>query len=371
MTMTGALPLAALLLAVEPATTDEDNSVRIVRLPGGETARVEKGRLQLRRGNAKASLALPESVSGIQGVSKGEPFTITLEQTCPPALPLSLSKGEIEARFLLAEAELLGRRKQRAEATERLRKASALAPKQTDVRLALARLQLEGGNEGAAIESLRAGLSERPLETYWGALVDSKLSVLAARLGLPPQPAGVVKGDVLWGLAAWAPERRWFASVEAGTGEGAARLVVWDVDERELLSVSLEAEIETSSGEVTARSRPRARRQAANLDKLLGAFGFRPYDPAREGKSESADHLSWLRWKDRGLSASAGNQTVRVRRDGKVVFERKIETMGTIALGKGHYLPEAGLLLLGWSRVSGSDDCPNGSGLVIVKLPQP
>jgi hypothetical protein len=59
---------------------------------------------------------------------------------------------------------------------------------------------------------------------------------------------------------------------------------------------------------------------------------------------------------------------IRLRRDGQAIFERKIETAGTIKLDRGQYLADGPLLLLlQWSRRSGSDACPNGGGLVIVK----
>jgi hypothetical protein len=339
---------------------------KVVRLPGGAQAWVIDHHLELRRGKDRARVPLPADVTGLARVVAGPPLTLTLERICPPPLALTLTAAELEARFALANAQAGARQGRPADAIKQLGQALAQAPRATDVRLALARLQLDDKAEAAAAETLRGGLQEHGPEIFWAVLGDAKLRPLAGRLGLVDRPAGLVAGtEPPSSLAAWSPERSWFAA-----GQDNARLVIVDAIGAEVLALSLLSGADLdASGDVAVEARPRLARRLADLDRLLGAFGFRALDQAGAGAKETGDELSWLRWKDRGLVASAGGVSLRVRRAGRVVFEKAVETSGTIGLRWGHYLADRGLLLLAWSRRSGNSECPNGDGLVIVPLP--
>lgn len=337
------------------------------QLPGGVEASIKDHALELRRGKEKASLPLPADATAIARVSPGPPITLTLERTCPPPRTLTLTQAELDARFTLAAAQAGARQGRRAEATKQLTQALGAAPQAIDVRLALARLQLEDKAEPVAIETLRAGLQDaRGPELFWAVLSDAKLRPLASRLGLPDRPAGLVAGtEPPSSLAAWSPERGWFVA-----GQDNARVVIVDGTGAEVLALGLLGGADLDpSGDVTDEARPRLKRRLGDLDRLLGAFGFRRFDHAEAGKLETGDELTWLRWKERGLVASAGSTSLRVRRAGQVVFEKAVPTTGTIGLRWGQYLPERSLLLLCWSRRSGNDECPNGDGLAVVKLP--
>jgi hypothetical protein len=341
-----------------------------VKLPGGARARVTDHRLELRRGTEKATLPLPSDVTDIARASGGDPTTLTLERICPPALTMTLTGPEVEARFLLAGAQARLRTGGRAEALATLTRAMSAAPRQVDLRLALARLQLEDKAEAASVETLRAGLERTPLETYWGMLADDKLAALAPKLGLPQQPAGLAgSGEAPLFRGVWSPARKWFAiGVETGS------LEVFDLEGRTLFTTELAAAADLDGdGALTGPGRQRMRNRVRLADRLLGAFAFRALDAAGriEGQNSGDQSLSWLRWKDHKLVASAGGTVIRLRRDGKVIFERKIDTTGTIGLDWGQYLADGPLAVMAWSRRSGNDECPNGSGLAIVKLPGP
>jgi hypothetical protein len=351
----------ALVLLAQAAGADE----KAVRLPGGEHAWVAAHRLELRRGKAKAALALPPDATGIARVSAGPPLTLTLERVCPPNLTLTLSQAELDARFALAAAEGEARKGGRADAAKQLGRALAGAPRDVELRLALARLQLGAAAEADAVETLRGGLAARGPEVLWAVLEDAQLRPLAGRLGLPARPAGLVSGsEPPASLAAWSPDRRWFVS-----GRDGGRVQFVDDAGHDVSSLALlSGDDFDASGDVSEAAHPRLQRRVADLDRLLGAFGFRAFDRAGAGKQEVRDDLTWLRWKDRGLVASAGGTSLRVRRNGQVVFEKAVETMGTIGLRWGQLLADPSLLVLSWERRSGNDECPNGDGLEVVKL---
>jgi hypothetical protein len=105
--------------------------------------------------------------------------------------------------------------------------------------------------------------------------------------------------------------------------------------------------------------------------RLLAWFDFVALERAgrAEAGSSGDPSLSQLRWKEPGLVASAGGTVLRLRRQGAVVFERKLDTVGTVGLDWGHHLPQDQLVVMGWSRRSGNDECPEGDGLVVARLP--
>ena len=106
------------------------------------------------------------------------------------------------------------------------------------------------------------------------------------------------------------------------------------------------------NGDVSEEARPRSRKRLANVDRLLGAFGFRALDRWEPG--DQNDRRGDPRRVERPGAYSINYENViRLQRDGKLLFEKPVETTGTIGLRWGKYLSSKSLVLLAWTRRSG------------------
>jgi hypothetical protein len=372
--------LCVLLATVSPSLV-RGATVRegVGRLKTGERLQVddkgpERRRLLITRGTTKATMPLPDDVDSLASLTESQTpiptITLGLERICPPARQLTLTPGDLEARFLLAAAARSLRRKQTDEAIATLHKALALAPKQVDVRLTLARTVLAAGRAQEAERILKEGMLPTPFGVYWGVLAESSLAPFAARLTPasanvgPPSRGGVE--DV-----AWSASRRQVAFVEEPWD-----LSVYSKEGAEVFLVPLalgpevdeEGEVLPSAKKTVARRLSRAEQVLRGLDFRLLALDLKVRAELSDAGSRDMD-LSWVRFKDRKIVASMGGTTLRVRRDGKVVFERRIDTQGSLRLDWGIFLADENVVLLSWSHLAGSDTCPRQNGVEIVEVP--
>lgn len=328
----------------------------------------EPGKLAIRQGGSKAFLSLPADVQDILGVDEaatGGAIVLRLGRECPPDRKLTISHAVLQARLLVAK-EGHGRG---AVELPTLRKAVALAPDQGDLRLKLVKALVAAGERQEAEEAFSEGIRVTPFEMAWGARQGNELAVLVAKL-----PAAKTRVDLQYrdhrelapAGVAWSSSRRLTAFVDdlwnlhvtaAGNSDVFEAALAWG---RDLDSI----------GEVIPAAQPRVAKRVAAAEAMLAQLGFVSLPADQLIKAERNDEpLSWVRWKAGDVVASAGTNVIRVRRAGKVIFERKIDTVGVLALDWGVALPEEGLLLLAWRRVAGNDTCPNGVGIDQVPLP--
>jgi hypothetical protein len=325
----------------------------------------QSGALLIRQGRTQAFLPLPRDVIELVGVDE-EPakglLSLKLGRACSPDRRLTLTRDGLSARLLLA----LERGRGEAMLAS-LRKAVALAPNQADLRLRLLRGLIAAGQAKEAEQILVEGMRVTPFDVAWLARQDAVFAPLVAKL-----PNAKAKIDLAYRSgelpptgAAWSPSRRLAAFVDESWNLRVASSGTTEVFMAEL---ALGRELD-ESGRVVPSARKAVVARIAAAEAMLGQLEFQPLETDRRISAERGGDLSWVRWKERGVSASAGNTVIRVRQGGKVVFEEKIDTEGTIALDWGVPLPEDSLLLLAWSRASGSDTCPNGAGVSQVVLP--
>ncbi|MBN2576694.1 MAG: hypothetical protein JXP73_19165 [Deltaproteobacteria bacterium] len=367
------LPLFVLLLA-GLATAAAEGQRAAKRSGGGfllstgERLSLSKsGTLRIRQGRAEASLPLPRDVAELVGVDEGPvPGAIGLKlgRACPPDRSLALTHEDLEARLLVARTRGRGQTMLAA-----LRKAVVLAPNQADLRLKLLRGLLAAGQAQEAKRILSEGLRVTPFEVAWLAGQDKEVArlVTEASAARPPVDLGCRGAEPSPASAAWSSARRMAAFVDHAWN---LRVVAAGNAEVFTGELGLGRELDESGRVLPAATKAVAARVAA-AEAMLGLLGFRTLPTSQRISAERNDDLSWVRWKERGVVASAGNHVIRVRQGGKVVFEDKIDTTGTIGLDWGLPLPEEGLLLLAWSRIVGSDTCPNDSGISQVPLPGP
>jgi len=92
---------------------------------------------------------------------------------------------------------------------------------------------------------------------------------------------------------------------------------------------------------------------------MLGQLGFPTLAGRERIQDENDTEPSWVRVKDRAISASSDGRLIRVRQVGKVFFKKEIDMTGTMVLDWGVLLSSEDTLLLAETRKSGSDECPN------------
>ncbi len=320
--------------------------------------------LLIRQGRAAAFLPLPGDVTDLLGVDEettGNVIALRLGRECPPDRRLTITHEALQARLLVATGH-----GQSAPGLPALRRAVSLAANQADLRLRLVRALLAADQAQEAKQTFTEGMQVTPFEMAWLVRQGKDLAPLIAKL-----PAAKTKVDLQYrgreaptAGVAWSPSRRLAAFVDDSwnlhvMAAGNAEVFVADL--------ALGPELDELGRVIPAAQRTVADRVAA-AEAMLGQLGFRSLSTDQRIRAERNDDLSWVRWRDRGVVASAGNTVVRVRLGGKPVFEEKIDTVGSVVLDWGLPLPEEGLLLLAWSRVAGSDTCPNGSGISQVPL---
>ena len=363
------LPVASLIATGAQGTPVSKRGDAFVLSTGERLSLSDNGNLIIRQGLAKAVLSLPGDVTDLLGVddeTTESAIVLTLGRECPPGRKLTITHKVLQARILVATEE----HGQGVAGLATLRTAVGLAPDQTDLRLKLVHALLTAGKTQEAEQTFSDGMRVTPFEMAWLARQGHEFDALIANL-----PTAKSKVDLQYrnreappAGVAWSPSRRLTAFVDdlwtlrvtaAGNRDVFEGAVAWG-PELDALGVV----------------KPAAQRKVANrvaaAEAMLGQLGFRSLETARRVEAErNDDFLSWVRWKDRGVVASAGDIVIRVRQGGKVVFEEKIDSVGPVALDWGISLPEDGILLLAWSRVAGNDTCPNGSGISQVPLPAP
>jgi hypothetical protein len=296
-------------------------------------------------------------------------ISLVLERVCAPWRQVALAPNDLEARFLLASAKQSLKSKLREEAIATLQKAIALAPKQPDLRLLLARTAISDGKNQEAERVIKDGMATMPLQTYWGLLEDPVLAPLSSRL-VPPTPTNepILRGvDLALHSVAWSPSMRQVAFINQHWN-----LVVFSKDGAEVFSapIALGADLD-DDGDLRRSSRATVARRVARADQVLRALGFQSVKPSQRVSADvgtTDSDLSHIRWKELGIVASAGRNVLRVRREGQVIFERRLEISGEARLAWGAYLAESKLLLLAWDSRAGNDECPNLDGVEMVEL---
>ena len=326
------------------------------------------GSLLIRQAQATATLTLPSDATDLLGVDEetgGKAIILRLGRECPPDRRLSITHESLQARLLVA--------KERGQAPAELpvlRKAVGLAPDQADLRLKLVLALVAAGQEQEAAETFSEGMRVTPFEMAWLARQGKEFEALLAKLPPMKTKVDLQPGDREAPSAsdAWSQSRHLAAFVDESW-----RLHVVGARNSEAFMADLALGPELDDrGRVIARAQPAVANRVAAAKAMLAQLGFVSLPTDQFIKAErNEDFLSWIRWKGGNVVASAGNAVIRVRQGGKVVFEEKVDTVGTLALDWGLPLPEKELLLLAWSRIVGNDGCPNGSGISQVPLVAP
>jgi len=360
------LPLACLVATAAQGAPVSKRGGAFV-LSSGERLSLSPHRtLLIRQGRNNALLPLPGDVTDLLGVDEEtteNTIILRLGRDCPPERKLTITHEALQARLLVATAE----HGQGAAELETLRRAVGVDPDQADLRLKLVHALLTAGKTLEAEQIFSEGMRVTPFEMAWLARQGHEFAALVANL-----PAAKTKVDLRYrdGEAppagvAWSPSRRQAAFIDETWNLHVTATGNSDVFEAAL---TLGPDLDASGAVIPAALRKVANRVAA-AEGMLGQLGFSSLSAARRIEAKrNDDFISSVRWKERGVVASAGDAVIRVRQGGKIVFEEKIDIIGTVALDWGLPLPEEGLLLLAWSRVAGSDTCPNGRGISQVPL---
>jgi len=363
------LPVASLIATASQGAPVSKRGGAFV-LSSGESLSLSPHRsLLIRQRRANASLPLPGDVTELLGVDEattGNAIVLRLGRECPPDRKLTITHEALQARLLVATEE----HGQSTAGLATLRRAVGLAPDQADLRLKLVRALLATGQAREAEQIFSEGMRATPFEMAWLARQGHEFAALLANL-----PAAKTKVDLQYrdGEAppagvAWSPTRRQAAFIDETWNLRVTAAGNSDVFEAALtLGPDLDA-----SGAVSPAALRKVANRVAAAEAMLGQLGFHSLERARRVDGErNADFITHIRWKESGVVASAGDAVIRVRQSGKIVFEEKIDTIGTVGLDWGIPLPEESLLLLSWSRIVGSDTCPNGSGISQVPLATP